>query len=188
MLCSIWFYKRQNQGAFTGGAISWPKAFWLYHAVFSWYFVPLVYASHPEVDIVLKCILVGHTVIWWIRAPIELVMIYKTYNWSPRYGIVHDILHCFLLFVAILVSVKIWEPTLINAMAFAYLGVTVVMLCFETSFAALFLNVRGHEDHKIYYAADEPKWRFINRLTTVALLIGMGHAIVQAALAMLYLS
>ncbi len=182
--CSVWFHAKQNQDKFTGGPISWPKALWLFHAIFSWYLVPIVYLFIPDLHIVLKSIIFIHTLVWWIRGPIELVMIYKTFNWSPRYGIAHDSLHLFFIFVATVVTCKMWEPSLINWLAFSYLCVTVIMTTFELWFAALFLQVRGHSDHKIYYAANEPKWRFINRLTTAALVIGLGHALLQAVLAL----
>lgn len=182
--CSVMFYRKQNKGDLVGGPISWPKAFWLYHAIFSWFLVPLVYLAAPDLHISLKILIGLHTLVWWIRGPLELVMIYKLFNWTPKYGITHDVLHGFFLLVGTLGIAKLWPESLINWMGFTYCGVTVIMLCFETSFAALFLNVRGHDDHKIYYAADEPKWRFINWLTTMGLIVGMGHAFIQAGLAL----
>lgn len=183
LCCSVWFYYKQNRGDFVGGPISWPKALWLYHAIFSWFLVPLVYLSFPDLHISLKTIIGLHTLIWWIRGPLELVMIYKFYNWSPRYGITHDVVHVMLLFGGIIATCKLWPETALNWMGFSFAAMTVVMLCFETTFAALFLDVRGHEDHKIYYAADEPKWRFINWLTKVGLCFGLSHAILQALFA-----
>jgi hypothetical protein len=182
LLCSVWFHRRQNKGAFVGGPISWPKALWLYHAIFSWFLVPLVYLATPGLHPVLQLLLVLHCTSWWLRGITELFMIYKFYNWSPRYGISHDVVHGSLLFVGMIATVKLWPESFINWMAFIYLAVTCVMLCFEVSFAALFLNVRGGCDHKIYYAADEPKWRFINWLTKMALFVGLSHSVIQAVL------
>ncbi|MEK2647119.1 hypothetical protein [Bdellovibrio sp. BCCA] len=186
-LCSIWFYYKQNKGAFVGGPISWPKAVWLYHAIFSWFLVPLVYLSLPDLHISLKILIGLHALIWWIRGPLELVMIYKFFNWTPRYGITHDVFHVILLFAGMVATAKLWPENMTNWMAFIYCAVTVLMLCFEISFAALFLDVRGNEDCRIYYAADEPKWKFINWLTKVGLAFGVGHAIIQAILAIAYL-
>lgn len=178
--CSVWFYFKQNKGAFVGGPISWPKALWLYHAIFSWFLFPLVYLTFPDLHISLKVIIGLHAVIWWIRGPLELVMIYKFFNWTPRYGITHDVVHAILLFGGLIGTAKMWPESLINWMGFLYCAVTVIMLCFETSFAALFLQVRGDKDHKIYYAADEPKWRFINFLTKVGLIFGLSFSFFQA--------
>jgi len=184
--CSVWFHYKQNKGAFVGGPISWPKALWLYHAIFSWFLVPLVYLSFPDLHISLKIVIGSHALIWWIRGLTELVMIYKLYNWSPRYGITHDAVHAILLLAGTMATVKMWPESLLNWMAFAYCGVTILMLGFEMAFAALFLDVRGHEDHKIYYAADEPKWRFINWITKVGLSFGLTHAVIQAILALVW--
>lgn len=185
--CSFWFHGRQNCGAFVGGPISWPKALWLYHAIFSWFLVPLVYLSLSDVHWSLKLIIGLHCLSWWIRGLTELFMIYKFYNWSPRYGISHDVFHGLLLLCGMVATAKLWPESLANWMAFVYVAVTIVMLGFEISFAALFLGVRGHDDHKIYYAADEPKWRFINWLTKMGLVVGLGHSIPQAVIALLFL-
>jgi hypothetical protein len=182
IICSIWFYKKQNRGEFVGGPISWPKALWLYHAIFSWFLVPPVYLAIVDLHWSLRVVIGFHTLVWWIRGPLELVMIYRWYNWTPKYGITHDCIHAIALLVGMMATVKLWPENLANWMAFVYCGVTVVMLVFETSFAALFLDVRGHQDHKIYYAADEPKWRFINWITKVGLSIGLSHSVIQAVL------
>jgi hypothetical protein len=186
LLASFWFYRKQNRGEIVGGDISIPKALWLYHAIFSWYFVPLIYLYQSELDTNLAVILGVHAFIWWLRAPIELAMIFKTYNWTPRYGITHDVLHGTCLLLATLFTTRLWPSTTLNWMAYSYLIVTFFMLCFETSFAALFLTVRGDKDHKIYYASDDPKWRFINWLTTIGVTIGLAHAATQAVMAICY--
>ena len=183
LLGSTWFYKKQNQGSFVGGAISIPKALWLFYAIFFWFFLPLIYLSHPALDGTLKVILALHTLIWWIRGPLELAMIYKWFNWSPRYGIIHDVLHAGVLFIALLGTVKIWPESPSNWMLFVFLGFTIISLLFEATFAALFLNIRGSADHKIYYADDSEKWRFVNFLTTVAVILGLFHLVVQASCA-----
>src|SRR5437868_5353629 len=151
--CSVWFYFKQNKGAFVGGPISWPKALWLYHAIFSWFLVPLAFLSFSDLHWSLKAVIGIHTLIWWIRGPLELVMIYKFFNWTPRYGITHDVIHALLLMAGTIGMAKLWPENPLNWMAFIYCAVTIIMLCFETSFAALFLDVRGDADSKIYYAA-----------------------------------
>lgn len=185
--CSFWFHKRQNCGAFVGGPISWPKSIWLYHAIFSWFLVPLVFLLLADLHPSLKWVIGLHALSWWVRGILELFMIYKYFNWSPRYGISHDVVHGFLLLIGMVVTAKLWPESLVNWMAFVYIAITLVMLCFEVSFAALFLNVRGHEDHLIYYAANEPKWRFINWLTKIGITIGVGHSLIQAVIGLLFL-
>jgi hypothetical protein len=180
---SIWFHKRQNTKGWTGGPISWPKAFWLWHAIFSWYLVPLVWVFFPDLDSRLRTVLILHLVSWWIRGPIELLMIYKYFNWTPLYGITHDLVHILILVIGLIWALPQWNSgaSVTDLFVEVFVVITIIMTMFEISFAYLFLKVRGQKDHKIYYASDEPQWRFINRLTIIAVTLGLLHLVMQAA-------
>ena len=184
---ATYFHMRQNNGAWAGGPISWPKALWLTYAITSWYLVPLAHLASPDLSPEVSILLKAHLWSWWIRAPIELIMIYRFYNWTPKYGITHDALHIIMLVALAIFSLpslgsEVGRAQLSRADSWAllWLGLTLVLLCFEITFAYLFLKIRGALDHKVYYASDDPIWRFINRLTWVAVSFGYFHLIIQA--------
>lgn len=172
------FYVVQNVQRAIGGPITVQKALWLGYAVGSWFLVPIALLLAPGLDRALVTILICHLASWWLRGPIELVMIYKTLNWSPVYGISHDLAH-----LALLVSLGAattgdvaWNQP-INAIVGLYLAVTVCALVVEVAFAALFRRARGTAPGAdlIYFASDDPAYRFINRLTLVTVIVVYGH-------------
>ncbi len=175
------FFNKQNRGEWTGGPISVPKALWLAYTIHAWFFLPLLLLRWPTQS-ALNLTLWGHTLSWWSRGIIELSMIFKFYNWSPRYGITHDLLHVAGLTIGLVGFLTTTSLTTLSpqeVLVFAFLAVTIVMTVFEAAFAFLFRSIRGDADHKIYYADDNPKWRFVNRLTQTALVIGIGHLLAQ---------
>ncbi len=184
---SRFFYVKQNTGKIVGGKVSTPKALWLGYAIGSWYFVPFLFLAWPEVYPWLKTILVLHLISWWLRAPIELIMIYKYYNWTPIYGISHDAIHILML-VGIYFSkfsseaVATMSPP--NQLAVTYIFVTVVALIMEITFAHLFRKTRSVEQdaHKIYFASDDPMYRLINRLTLGTVIFVYTHLFLQLVL------
>src|SRR4051812_35370059 len=93
-LFALRFHARQNSNkGWTGGPISWPKAFWLAFTINQWFFVPIFFLLHPDLPQGLKVVYGFHLLSWWIRGPLELVMIYRWLNWTPYYGISHDLFH-----------------------------------------------------------------------------------------------
>lgn len=188
LLFILWFarmfYVKQNSGKIVGGKVSIPKALWLGYAIGSWYFVPFLFLTWGEVDPWLKIIFVGHLMSWWVRAPIELIMIYKYFNWTPIYGITHDVLH-----ILMLVGLYFWRfginavtsMTAPNQLAVAYIWVTVLALVMEITFAYLFRKTRSFEKeaHKIYFASDDPVYRMINRLTRGTVIFVYTHFLLQ---------
>jgi hypothetical protein len=174
VLGAIRFHCRQNQtqGAWTGGPISWPKCFWLLYALGAWFLLPLVLALTPGIACEFRDLLFLSAAIWWTRGVIELVMIYRLYNWSPVYGISHDALHNLMLFTG-----TAWASSRVglhgissnpaNLQAVILLATTQFALMSEAVFAALFIATRGTSPDKvkIYFASDEPVFRLINRFT-----------------------
>lgn len=182
LIASWIFYKKQNAGAFVGGDISRPKALWLWNSIFSWFFVPIVFLFIPGISTDIKVIIGLHTLIWWIRAPIELIMIYKTYNWSPRYGILHDLIHIMGLMLGFYFLFTKGPFHGVDLVGIAYLCSSVLLISFEAVFAACFLYIRGDIDHKIYFASDDIRWRFVNQSTSLAVGIAMFYNILQISL------
>ena len=174
------FYRRQNgPRAYVGGPISKSKALWLAHGIGSWFLFPFVFVLHPEVSEPLKIVLVIHLVSWWIRGPIELVMIYKWFNWTPVYGITHDIVHIMTVFLTSSWAVATIGvapfSTPMNALSFSYVAAIIFSTVAEILFAALFIATRGQKDHLIYFADETLRYQLINRFTASVCAVVYGH-------------
>lgn len=178
------FYRKQNsRRAWTGGPISLPKSFWLAYTTTTWFLLPIVFISHVEFPEALKTFFIFHLASWWIRGVLELVMIYKWYNWTPRYGISHDAFH---IAVCSALLYKAW-PDLnslggVSLLATVFCGIVVFATSAEILFAVMFLNFRSKEeaDDNIYFASDDPKWLIINRTTFIVVIIVMTHLVWQS--------
>lgn len=187
-----WLYKKKQNGpnCMTGGPISTPKSFWLAYTVTTWFFLPFLFIISPTVILPIKYIIYFHLLSWWARGPLELVMIYKWFNWTPKYGISHDLFH--IVGLVALYYINRNEIVALNPMsnmAIAFIFVTTLATVAEISFAYLFLKARSEAEEKdnIYFASDDPKWIFINRLTLVVVCGVMAHLICQAVYALLVL-
>ncbi|MDZ4084712.1 MAG: hypothetical protein U1E10_17350 [Bdellovibrionales bacterium] len=187
------FRARQNKGDIVGGDISWPKALWLAYTVSTWFVLPLLLLGlsysrlGTPLPVSLLIAFVGHSVSWWIRGPLELFMIYKWFNWSPRYGIAHDLAHASFLILAIVSAflrseIELWFATPVAAIAALFVFVTVFTTFAETLFAYLFLNERTKGEDLLYFASDEPRWLMINRITTTVVILAYGHLFFQSIL------
>lgn len=186
------FKSAQNRNTsrrkWVGGEISWPKALWLAYALGSWFFVPWVFALSPSTAEPLRWAIYFHLASWWLRGPVELVMIYRWFNWTPVYGISHAILHNVALFFATSVAASVvgWDRLSsdpFNLSVLAYLGSICFAMMAEVVFASLFIATRapadGLEVNEVYFASDDPRYRLINRLTLAAVLIVYAHWLAQ---------
>ncbi len=189
--CAYLYKKKQNgPNPMTGGPISKPKAFWLAYTVTTWFFLPFLFIFSPDVIVPIKYVIAFHLLSWWARGPLELVMIYKWFNWTPRYGISHDIFHIVGLVSLYYINRENFiNLTPMSNMALAFIFVTTLATVAEISFAYLFLKARSEAEEKdnIYFASDDPKWIFINRLTLTVVCGVMAHLICQAVYALLVL-
>lgn len=191
------FRARQNKGDIVGGDISWPKSLWLAYTVTAWFVLPFLLFGAlsknafsgtsdmwPGTLFIAFC---GHLISWWVRGPLELLMIYKWFNWSPRYGIIHDLAHASFLILMIAISflngeIANWFAVPGSAIAALFLLVTVFTTLAETLFAFLFLHERTKGEDLLYFASDEPRWRMINRITTTVVILAYGHLFFQSIL------
>jgi len=184
-LATFYRKKQSSPNPWTGGPISWPKAFWLSYTIQSWFFLPFFYLIPSYVPSFLKIIIVFHLLSWWIRGVLELFMIYKWMNWSPRYGISHDVLHIIGL-TALVTYFRHDIPTV----AFGSQGFVVMTYIFllfltttaEITFAMLFLKLRTIQEQmeNVYFASDDPKWIFVNRYTLTIVVIAFTHLLFQS--------
>ena len=190
LFLAIFFHRKQNsKDPWTGGPISWPKSLWLSNAIYSWFFYPIFLSLLFNHRSDLQFLLLANLVSWWTRGILELFMIYRWFSWSPRYGISHDSFQVTFYLVALT-----WMCFANVNFDFAFYFVfafglyMLIQMTFEVSFAFLFLRARSaHEaQENIYYASDDPKWIFINRLTKLAVTISIAYGVTQAVLLLVW--
>lgn len=184
------FYRKKQNGMnpWTGGPISWPKAFWLAYTIFSWFFLPIIFLIHPQLDNVVRYLVIFHLLSWWIRGILELFMIYKWFNWSPRYGISHDFFHwlgILIIFILNLQHYSVIDTHSFNFLVLVFFGYILFSTLAEIYFAFSFLQLRTEQEKRenIYFASDDPKWIRINRITLSIVLISYAHLLYQSYLA-----
>ncbi len=183
---AYFFYQKQNSAkAWKGGPISIPKAMWLAYTVTNWFFLPIWFLMSGALWPDLQVFYFFHLASWWVRGSLELVMIYKWLNWSPRYGISHDLFHLLIggtLFYRALISLD-WSSSTPNARAaFILAAVILIATCAEIYFAYLFFETRTDQerDENVYFASDDPKWIYINRVTLSVVIPVYTHLIWQS--------
>lgn len=181
------FHRKQNSSkAWTGGPISWPKSFWLSYTVLTWFILPFLFLLHPETPSFLKIYFIAHLISWWIRGPLELIMIYKWFCWTPRYGIGHDLFHISLCLSILLSHIQEFKGLLQAPLFAQWGGIFSLMILFTTVaeilFAVLFLKFRSSHEAKenVYFASKDPKWKLINRVTLTVVIIAMSHLGLQS--------
>lgn len=179
-----WF---QNKKELVGGIISTPKSLWLSYTVISWFLIPFFFLSldiNPALLIFVKL----HLLSFWLRGIVELVMIYKLFNWSPLYGISHSGAHALALLTGLfyLLTTLPSPFALHDQVVLAFMISVFISVSFEVVFAVFFLKIRKEgnyfEEHKIYFASDEPQWQKVNNLTKLALVFGIGGYAISVGL------
>ena len=162
------FYLWQNSTARAGGKISRPKMLWLTYVVGLWFFVCPIVALDPTVAVPLRATLGGFAAFMWMRGLTELLMMYLTKNWRPRYGIAHNIASFVLV-----TAMAAWSLTSglasYDAWVFGLVVLVAVTLVIETVFAVGFRRVVGDRttgDDAVWFAsAKDERFAGLNRLT-----------------------
>ncbi len=184
LLGALFHQKQNSKDPWTGGPISWPKSLWLSNAIYSWFFYPAFLLFLPSSLSDLQLFLWVHLIGWWTRGVLELLMIYRWLSWSPKYGITHDL--CQAVFYAVILCWVYFKNPQFNfesTLIFIFGLYLLMEMAFEVSFAVLFLRARTELEAKenIYFASDDPKWLFINKLTRLAVILSFVFGISQAA-------
>ena len=167
-LLALAFRHGQNVGGRIGGPISWPKLAWLTYALAAWYLVALGFWRSDQVAPARRRAYGWHLASFTARGLIELWLIYVAVAWIPPYGITHDLLDIAL----ITVMVRRAEPARSAAdQASAHFLTSIrIGLCCEIVFAWLFHQAADARSG-VYFAADNPYWALINRLTLAVVVV-----------------
>lgn len=160
-LTAIAFYFIQNTAQLTGGNIALPKLIWLAYAILFWFCLPFLFLTDKRLNSLWKTFFSIFLINMLLRAAIELFMMYITSNWSPYYGIAHDvftiILLCTLLFM--------YRDKLQRNIYFEYTITILLMFVIEIGFVFYMLaNVIG-DGAVVYFVPDAEKHTGILSIT-----------------------
>jgi hypothetical protein len=97
LLFALAFHAAQNRLALTGGTVALCKGIWLGLAVLFWMVLPALVLADARIATALKRPFGLLLFLMGARGAAELLMLYVFMNWSPFYGIAHDVLCVALL-------------------------------------------------------------------------------------------
>jgi hypothetical protein len=142
------FYYFQNYAHGLGGSIALPKVLWLGYVLWFWYFLPLLIVSDRRISSQLRQV---YWVFWlnmFLRAVVELWMMYFGQNWHPYYGIAHDLFSALFLFALLLeenILTQIDEVVRFNCRIMA------IMFWIEAYFAWYMLQYVHSDKEPVYF-------------------------------------
>lgn len=165
LISGLLFHLLQNRLHIIGGKIALAKLLWLGLAILLWVGLPLLLALDGRLGRWLRYAFAFLFVSMAVRGIIELWMLYVSKNWSPAYGILHDLL-CMaglLLFLALA-----WQAGEIRLHAGVALhGVVTTLLFIPEIYFAWYMrsNFNTKGGAAIYFVPDETKHRRVLRMT-----------------------
>jgi hypothetical protein len=166
------FFDLQNRLHPVGGPVSAPKMAWLALALLIWLVLPALLAADPRASPGLRRAFAVLLLLIVARGAIEGWMLYVSLNWSPWYGIAHD-----LLCIAALswLAARATASGALDRVVRTHLFVTILAFVPEIYFAwymqAHFVT-RG--DQAIYFVPDDPAYADVLFVTkTVVICLGI---------------
>jgi hypothetical protein len=167
-VASWYFYQAQNTADRIGGAMAPQKLFWLGYAILLWVVLPLAIALDRRVAKSLRNAFAALFLLMLVRGLIELWMLYVTLNWSPWYGIAHDLLCMAVLisFTMVVYRRERWRDSP-DALIMMHLLVTTAAFVPEIYFAHyMTINFNTTGTDAIYFVPDEERFRDVLAWTT----------------------
>jgi len=159
------FYVAQNTLRPVGGEIAFVKLLWLGGAVLLWGVLPPLLAADARLGRSLRRAFAALCALVLARAAIEGWMLYVSLNWSPWYGIAHNVLCAVALLV---LAVRIAPRNGLERVARRHLAASAAFFVPETYFAwymqAHFVT-RGAA--AVYFVPDDASHRHVLLLTGV---------------------
>lgn len=158
------FWWVQNRWQPVGGAMAFQKALWLANAIVLWMVLPVFIARDERIDAKVRRAFKALLILMMLRAVIELWMLYVSLNWSPWYGIAHD-----LLCIAVLVGLLVRFAAATNPLWRIHAAATATAFIPEIYFAwymQKYFNTGG--DAAVYFVPDEPAHALALNITSAA--------------------
>jgi hypothetical protein len=162
-VAALAFRHGQNAAGRVGGPISWPKLLWLTYTLAAWFVVAFFFWRSDHVALARRRAYGLHLLSFTARGLVELWLIYVALAWIPPYGIAHDLFDIGLITAAARGSGP--PRTDADRAAAHFLTSIRLALCCEIVFAWLFHQMADARTG-VYFANDDLRWTFINRLTT----------------------
>lgn len=162
------FHWVQNEYRPVGGEISWPKLFWLAYAILLWFVLPALLCADSRLDGAWRRPFFLLFLLMLARGVVEGWMLYVSLNWSPWYGIGHDIV-CAALLLAFAAALYRRAASRLERLMLLHLLVSALMFGPEMYFAwymQAHFNTQG--DDAIYFVPDDPVYATVLRATTAA--------------------
>ena len=156
------FWWAQNTLQPVGGAMAPQKALWLATAVLLWLILPAFIAADARAHALVRRAFGVLLVLMAARGLIELPMLYVFHNWSPWYGIAHDLvcMAALLWYFPRIPATPPWKAhTAMTAAAF------VPEIYFAWYMQAYFHTQGGDA---IYFVPDDPAHALALNITTGA--------------------
>jgi hypothetical protein len=163
------FYWLQNDYRPVGGAISWPKLVWLAYAILLWFLLPVLACADPRLDARWRRPFLALFLLMLARGLVEGWMLYVALNWSPWYGIGHD-LACAAVLVGYALLLRRRATSRLERLMLLHLSVTALMFVPEIYFA---WYMQAHFDTQgadaVYFVPDDPAYAVVLRVTKVTI-------------------
>ncbi len=161
------FFLTQNASGRIGGEMAVQKMLWLFYAVVLWLVLPGAVLFDARASSQVRTAYATLFALMSLRAVVEAWMLYVTHNWSPWYGIGHDVA-CVLVVGLGMVRVARagGHRGRIDRWLYAHLGITVLAFVPEIYFAQYMLaNFNTAGEAAIYFVPDDPAHRVVLRVT-----------------------
>jgi len=166
LIAAIAFYWAQNQFKPVGGDVSWAKVFWLMYAILFWLVLPALLAADPRLAPSWHRPFAVLAILMLARGWVELWMLYVALNWSPWYGIGHDIV-CMSTLAILAWTLRERRTGTIEGTVFVHLIVTTAIFLPEIYFAwYMQAHFATTGEGAIYFVPDDPRYSDVLTVTT----------------------
>ena len=166
--CALGFtyYHYQNKKQRIGGAISKPKAYWLFFCLFLYYFMPIWFISYfNELPSTQIFIYKGIICIMVLRLVFQGIYMFYIKKWTPKFGIAFNF---FLVLFILTTAAGAFDQ--FGVEPFQYTALLIALMAVIDSYYAYTFRklVEGKTvgEEAIWYAAEnDDRFQTINRLT-----------------------
>jgi hypothetical protein len=172
---ALLFFWVQNTYRPVGGDISWAKLFWLMYAVLFWFVLPLLLVADPRLGRAWRRPFAVLAALMLVRGVIEFWMLYVALNWSPWYGIGHDVV-CMTALAALAWPLRAHLTSSLERTVFVHLIVTTAIFLPEMYFAwYMQAHFTTTGESAIYFVPDDPRYSDVLTVTTTVVVFLLAY-------------